>query len=515
MKKLSRIIIVSFAILALLSGYIYLREETPDLYWQINEVIGETIHKNQTNESNQSNQVASTDTNVVKDEEVSADSSEDTTNKEDANTQTESKDTLDTQLDTNKNVPITDENKGTISQEELAASQRTGMVPIEGTGQEVDQNNVVTDAGDLGENYTFDATMYPYRAMLNSKQQAVYNQIYANAVNYNGDVFALQTTISAFEMDDVMTAIYNDHPELFWLETQYQFQYGPNNMVYTVQLEFNETMDDIEGNLAKYNEKINQIVQLSSQYDTDVEKEKCVHDYLQDTITYDESAPMNQSAYSALVGGKSVCAGYSRAFQNVMMKLDIPTYYCSGIADGGGHAWNIIKLGDDHYNSDTLWDDSIGEDYNTYCYLYFNITDADFSEEHRRTGLSVNLPACNGTEMSYESAFGDSAVGEILSSYGLSEADVITSLEDYYNYCETALTQAGLGESSFTVVLMDQSLYDEILQDVNNKGYIDGYMRTVAQNLGLGNCNMSIQLSGTELPDSYVVLTQNTNISVN
>ena len=70
-----------------------------------------------------------------------------------------------------------------------------------------------------------------------------------------------------------------------------------------------------------------------------------VHDRLISRISYSKAATMNQSAYSALVGGKTVCAGYARAFQYLMQKLGIPCYYCTGFA-GENHAWNIIKLSD-------------------------------------------------------------------------------------------------------------------------------------------------------------------------
>jgi len=310
-----------------------------------------------------------------------------------------------------------------------------------------------------------------------------------------------------------MAALYNDHPELFWLETQYSYQYRRNQKIYSVTLEFNQTIADITANVAKFNQSVNEIITLASAYKSDVEKEKFVHDYLADGVTYNESAPIHQSAYSALVNGESVCAGYSRAFQHVMMQMGIPVYYCAGIANGGPHAWNIIKLGNDFYNIDSLWDDSIGEQYNTECYLYFNISDSKFNNEHRRTGLSLNLPACNGTDMSYESVFGEGVMGDMLSSYGLSEEDVLYSLKEYYTYCESTLTKAGIGQNSFTVVLADKRLYDEIYYDSNQKGYMYGYMKAVAKNLGLTNYSVALRFSFNELPDGHIILTQGTKLT--
>lgn len=108
-------------------------------------------------------------------------------------------------------------------------------------------------------------------------------------------------------------------------------------------------------------------------------------------MTYDLTADMNQSAYSALVNGKSVCAGYARAYQYLLQQLGIPCYYCTGYS-GGDHAWNIVKLEDGYYNVDVTWDDAAAIRYD-----YFNKTDADFASTHVRQNLSVYLPACNGT----------------------------------------------------------------------------------------------------------------------
>jgi hypothetical protein len=426
--------------------------------------------------------------------------------KEKSNTATSASKQLDT------NVPITKNVKNSISQQELSAAQKANMVPVKGTGKETEKVNSTYDAGAVATESSFPELMYPYRAMLNKEEQKAYDQIYANAVKYNRSPFAIQASISSYQMDNIMTAVYNDHPELFWLETQYEYQYGRDGKVYSTTLKFNRTIDDIKGNVDRFNQKVNEIISQAKQYKTGVEKEKFVHDYLTKLATYNESAPMNQSAYSALINGKSVCAGYSRAFQHIMMQLGIPTYYCTGIAKGGPHAWNIIKLGDKFYNVDSLWDDSIGEQYRTQCYLYFNIPDSEFNTEHKRTELSVKLPACTSTDMSYENVFGSSAVGDILSTYGLSEKNVLNSLEAYYKYCEEQLTKAGTGQSSFTVALIDKKLFDKIYLDASQKGNLKGYMNTVAKNLGLSNYSLSLKYSIKELPDGHIILIQNNNL---
>lgn len=502
MKQLLAVLYtLSFVLIFLLSGIfglLYLEKENPYAYSQITKQLNEMIKTGVSYfERNKENLSISSNINLNSQNDKTSDVKD-----------LEQLEGI--QKEKTITIPAIENITDRVSQQELQIAKRTDRIPIKGTGKEVDETSSHYAPGDLGKDYLFPELMYPYRAMLDSEGQKAYNQIYANAVKYNSTPFAVKASINISQIDDIMTAVYNDHPDLFWLETQYSFQYGKNQKVHSIALKFNKTIEDIDDNKARFNEKVNAIIALANKYERDVEKEKFVHDYLIDHVTYNESAPMHQSAYSALVNGSSVCAGYSRAFQHIMMKMGIPAYYCVGTANGGPHAWNIIKLGNDFYNVDSLWNDSIGEKYNTRAYLYFNIPDAEFNKEHRRTGLSMNLPPCNGTEMLYESVFGKSAMSDILSAYGLSEKDILRSLKEYYKYCEKTLTKAGVGQSSFVVVLADKKLLDEIYYDADQKGYVEGYMRKVAKNLGLASSNMSLSLSANELPDGRIILTQDT-----
>lgn len=110
-----------------------------------------------------------------------------------------------------------------------------------------------------------------------------------------------------------------------------------------------------------------------------------MHNALLDRIEYDLQAPLNQSAYSALANGRTVCAGYARSMQYLMTQLGVPCYYCTGFA-GENHAWNIIRLEDEYYNADATWDDT---DPNTYRYL--NKNRWEFSLTHK--GRPFRVPA--------------------------------------------------------------------------------------------------------------------------
>ena len=249
------------------------------------------------------------------------------------------------------------------------------------------------DSGIDGSNFEFSYTFYPYYEMLNTEQQSLYKQVYANALEVQ-ESFVPRINIKCDDAFVAIEAVYNDHPELFWLNTRYSYKYTDEGYCVQVNLMYNEMADNLDyyKSLFEYNAGliINEASKLSSNY----EKEKYVHDVLVNNVSYDVNAVNSQSAYSALVNKVSVCAGYARAFQYIMIKLGIPTYYVSGVATEE-HAWNIVELDDGYYNVDLTWNDQ-----NRISYKYFNVSDIEFDDTHTRSELSSKLPSCNGSKYS-------------------------------------------------------------------------------------------------------------------
>lgn len=247
-----------------------------------------------------------------------------------------------------------------------------------------------TEDGDAGSGLEFDGEYYPYYAMLEEDMQKLYCQIYAHALELRREAFAPVVQVSVRQLKSVFEAVYNDHPELFWLQTGYSCKYIHSGSCLEITLKYNQTADNLETARQDFDAAAERILSGARERGTGLEMEKYVHDVLMEAAEYDLNAPMSQSAYSALVKGRSVCAGYARAFQYLMQQLGIPCYYCTGYA-GEDHAWNIVKLDDRYYNVDVTWDDT-----DTPTYDYFNKSDRDFSSTHMRMGLSVYLPACAG-----------------------------------------------------------------------------------------------------------------------
>ena len=247
--------------------------------------------------------------------------------------------------------------------------------------------------------YSVNSETSPYYEMLSDKEKDLYKQIYANADNLKR-TFIPRQSVTKDELEETIIAVYNDSPELFWIDTSYSYKYLISGKIAQVTLNYNSTASDSDSSKYLFNQATNKIISQANSYSNNYEKEKFVHDYILEKNVYDIDNELNQSAYSAIVNGKTVCAGYSRAFQYIMNKLNITTYYVTGTSQGENHAWNIIKLGNGYYNIDLTWDDG-----KIVTYKYFNKTDSEFSSTHERSEKSLNLPSCNATIYKYKKTY--------------------------------------------------------------------------------------------------------------
>lgn len=406
---------------------------------------------------------------------------------------------------------------------------RTGYVPVAevagspGGGSQTEE----TDYGYTGENLTFDTEFYPYYGMLSEALQRVYRQVYANAQALNQDFTPLES-LTPQQMQNVMEAVYNDHPELFWMDTAYACTYGANGGCTKLSLQFNQTAGRLSESGRDFTSAANEIIAGAINYTTDFEKERYVHDALLGRVEYQLGARMNQSAYSALVNRQTVCAGYARAFQYILQQLNIPCYYCTGFS-GENHAWNIVKLDGDYYNVDLTWDDT-----QPGTYDYFNRSDAEFARDHVRKSLSVYLPACGGTKYQRETAgrtpntwqsgtgnATDNSSGSTGSSGGISQpvtppsivspgnvltykGETITSLQAYYDNCYRQLAVGSSGAVVRFQNVVDQKTLDAIYAASNADEYKKGYLDKMIKDMKVDAILYNIVV--TQLEDGKYML---------
>lgn len=400
-----------------------------------------------------------------------------------------------------------------------------GYIPVKATGIEITQTKADEIAaqlskGETGSNLTFDAEVYPYYEIINDTQKAVYRQIFANA-NAQNRHFAPVQDITANDLKNAFTSVVNDHPELFWVDTAYKYQYTPKGSVADITLSFNVTANDLDSAKSEFEAAAKLIKDETYGNYTDYDKERIAHDTLISKVKYDVNAPMNQSAYSALVYGRTVCAGYARALQYVLQQLKIPCYYVTGYA-GENHAWNIVKLDDGYYNVDSTWDDT-----NPNTYDYFNCSDADYASDHVRRDLSIYLPACNGnrysglevnpsvtpsekpsgtttsttpaapststtTTTNQTTATNTDSI-TVLTVRGGGDENYIDNIGDYFNECFGAMIDRDDDVITFDLIVTDKKLWDNIYKAYDKgdcqEGYIDRYLVEKHKNA----CSMRVE----------------------
>lgn len=370
-----------------------------------------------------------------------------------------------------------------------AVEGRSGYQQIEEEREQVDEAAAREiqdrlDTGYTGDDLEFDPLYYPYYAMLNEKGRHIYRQIYANA-NALYREFAPVESVTAGELKNIFSAVYNDHPELFWMETAFVGKFLRNGECVEIDLKFNRTAQDLQSAQGDFDENAGQILAQAQNLPSDYEKEKYVHDALIEKISYEMSAEMNQSAYSALVNGRTVCAGYARAFQYLMQQLGVPCYYCTGYA-GENHAWNIIRLDDGYYNVDATWDDT-GDG----TYDYFNKTDADYADSHLRQEMSVYLPSCDG--QAYRGLEPESSSLRSLEETGMTQEQVITDMPGYYADCYEQILQNGIGSYTFYNVIEGEELFRTWYREHQTEKYKEAYMREALAGIGASSCEMTLE----------------------
>ncbi|MCR5225743.1 MAG: hypothetical protein K6E27_00825 [Eubacterium sp.] len=227
---------------------------------------------------------------------------------------------------------------------------------------------------------------------------------------------------------------------------------------------------------------------------TDYDKELAAHDYIVNNCEYSFSDANDMTeyyAYGALVNGKAVCSGYSRATALLLNLCDIDVKLISGDAnndnaadstnpdgtgsteaiiapDGSvveGHMWNQVKIDGIWYNLDTTWDDPYGTDVQELRHTYFNVDDTILKKNHEWD--SKDAEKCSSTFQNYYEKNG---------IYFKSNDDYLNYVKDYLaagnrDELECAVAYPNTSEDALSFIFT----YDGITcYQVGTRG-VDGY----------------------------------------
>lgn len=233
-----------------------------------------------------------------------------------------------------------------------------------------------------------------YYNFLSDDQKRIYESI-ANGVKNFQSEFVVRDYVAddkdkfASEVSIAIEAFINDHPEVFYLESEYSsyiLSSFDGNIGY---IRLNYTEDSIES----VNQKIELMSQKIDEYLegldglNEYEKELEIHDRLSYSVEYShlEELPREyHTAEGSLLEGVGVCDSFAKALQLIYSRVGIDSIIVLGSLDGNPHAWNMVKINNEWYHVDLTSSHSIYEETGIVNHAYFNL---DTESEKRFASL--------------------------------------------------------------------------------------------------------------------------------
>lgn len=218
-------------------------------------------------------------------------------------------------------------------------------------------------------------------------------------------IFSSQITVD--EICDLALFFRIANPQYYFLNTNiiysyYQNQVGVSLGVYQKFAQGSIRMQET----AKVKAKLEQWESQMPAQGTEFEKATKAHEIVMAATTYNYGATsqgvvtaakdeeyITQSAYSTLLLGTTVCAGYSMAYEMLCNSMGVDTIAVTS----NNHEWNKVRVNDSWYNVDCTWDDN---DSTPVMYNNFMKNDQQFGENSAHIPVekwNEYLPACTLT----------------------------------------------------------------------------------------------------------------------
>lgn len=234
-----------------------------------------------------------------------------------------------------------------------------------------------------------DADFYYYYSILDPTAKEIYDVIYDVACDPvdPGNIGLMITDIdpNSIEFEEALGRAYRaicfDHPELFWLysgmaDIYQSWTQEPGSGVYYFYLQMAQPFEEFEDMETKFNEAAEEFLKDIDKDASDYEIIREVHDKLINLVNYndpveasnDRNSDLAHTAYGSLVedslGNKNypVCDGYTLALEYLLQQCGIDVAFIGGVvypdsSRPGGHAWNVVRIGNAWYEVDSTWDD--------------------------------------------------------------------------------------------------------------------------------------------------------------
>jgi len=317
-----------------------------------------------------------------------------------------------------------------------------------------------------------------YFKQLTEEEQRVYREL-LKGIRAREKEFYL--TISDDDsIDRSYHAVLKDHPEIFWVHNRekiYKTTYSDSDYcVFTPGYTYTDgEIDEIQTAMEQSFQEVRVLIPEDA---SDYEKVRIVYTYVIDHTQY-QTGEDDQSIAGVFWKKSAVCAGYAGAVQYLLERLDIPCIYVDGSTKGSteGHAWDIVKIGQEYYYVDATNGDQPDflngdaaqlEEHKTIIYDYL----CPFPEEYEKTytpSEELTVPACTAKDLDF---------------YVLNQGYFEDySWQDIYDYCKMRLDN---GAAVVRFKFGSQEAFSEACQELLDDGVVQNVAQYYMKLHGLG-----------------------------
>lgn len=317
-----------------------------------------------------------------------------------------------------------------------------------------------------------------YFKQLTEEEQRVYREL-LKGIRAREKEFYL--TISDDDsIDRSYHAVLKDHPEIFWVHNRekiYKTTYSDSDYcVFTPGYTYTDSeIDEIQTAMEQSFQEVRALIPEDA---GDYEKVRIVYTYVIAHTQY-QTGEDDQSIAGVFWKKSAVCAGYAGAVQYLLERLDIPCIYVDGSTKGSteGHAWDIVKIGQEYYYVDATNGDQPDflngdaaqlEEHKTIIYDYL----CPFPEEYEKTytpSEELTVPACTAKDLDF---------------YVLNQGYFEDySWQDIYDYCKMRLDN---GAAVVRFKFGSQEAFSEACQELLDDGVVQNVAQYYMKLHGLG-----------------------------
>ena len=282
------------------------------------------------------------------------------------------------------------------------------------------------------------------------------------------------------QIDRVYHAVLKDHPEIFWIhnrEKVFKTTYdGRDYCRFSPGYTYTDSeIDEIQTAMEQSFQEVRALIPEDA---GDYEKVRIVYTYVIDHTQY-QTGEDDQSIAGVFWKKSAVCAGYAGAVQYLLERLDIPCIYVDGSTKGSteGHAWDIVKIGQEYYYVDATNGDQPDflngdaaqlEEHKTIIYDYL----CPFPEEYEKTytpSEELTVPACTAKDLDF---------------YVLNQGYFEDySWQDIYDYCKMRMDN---GAAVVRFKFGSQEAFSEACQELLDDGVVQNVAQYYMKLHGLG-----------------------------